>query len=419
MAETPRLAPLHTQALDRTVNPAGPVRAGMCMAVMLLLVTIMGPFSAVADSADVKVQATKLKQLRERIGGIKQKLGALRGEQNTVQDALASNEREIGNVTAELRRLEQEGRQAQENIRKLQQERNSHQHDLDKQHSTLANELQAAYMAGKQERIKLLLNQEDPAAMSRMLVYHGYFTRARAARIQDYRATLERLATLEEQLLAQQAEAKQLHVQQQEKSARLAAEQDKRRTILARLKQQLRDKQTELSTLEKDEQRLQQLVTSLQQALAEIPPETGTYQSLQELKGKLRWPVAGRITRNYGARQASGKLRSRGVQIATQAGADVHAIAGGRVAFADWLRGFGLLLIIDHGAGYMSLYGQNSSLYKRVGDRVARGEVVAAAGSSGGQAQSGLYLELRKDGRPFNPGSWFRGKPASLQAGRK
>jgi len=208
-------------------------------------------------------------------------------------------------------------------------------------------------------------------------------------------------------------------LQQQEKSARLAAEQDKRRGILAQLQQQLRDKQTELTTLEQDEQRLQQLVISLQRALAEIPEDNGGSQALQQLKGKLRWPVAGRITREYGARQAAGKLSSRGVHIATLPGADVHAIASGRIVFADWLRGFGLLLIIDHGAGYMSLYGQNSSLYKRVGDRVARGEVVAAAGSSGGKAQPGLYLELRKDGRPFDPGGWFSGKPASLQAGRQ
>ena len=414
MAETPRpAAPLHARVLCRTA------RAGSFMTVMWLLVAAMAAFPAVAETADAEVQAAKLEQLRKRIGGIRQKLGALRGERDAVQDALAGNEREIGSVMAELRRLKHAAREAQENIRTMQQERNSRQHDLDKQRAALASELRAAYMAGKQERIKLLLNQEDPAAVSRMLVYHGYFTRVRAARMQDYRATLERLTTLEQELLAQRDAVELLRAQQQEKSVRLAAEQEKRRGILVQLQQQLRDRQTELSTLEQDEQRLQQLVVSLQQALADIPPETGTYQSLRELKGKLRWPVAGRITRSYGAQQASGKLSSRGVHISTQAGADVRAIAKGRIAFADWLRGFGLLLIIDHGAGYMSLYGQNSSLYKSVGEWVARGEVVAAAGSSGGQAQPGLYLELRKDGRPFNPRSWFSGKPASLQAGRQ
>jgi septal ring factor EnvC (AmiA/AmiB activator) len=180
----------------------------------------------------------------------------------------------------------------------------------------------------------------------------------------------------------------------------------------------LKEKTSELSVLEKDEQRLQQLVKSLQQALVDIPAASGEYKSLRELKGKLRWPVAGKIVRRYGSSQAAGKISSRGVQIASAAGADVHAIARGRVVFADWLRGFGLLLIIDHGGGYMSLYGHNSSLYKEVGESVDGAEVVAAVGSSGGLSVTGLYLELRKNGRPFDPAPWFKGKPAPLQAAR-
>jgi len=413
MVETPTPAPLHIQALQRAA------RSGIFSAVVVVLLAVTTASSAETTSADAGEQAARLEQLRKRIGGIKQELGNLRGEHDAMQEALARTEQDIGSVMAELRRLESRAGEAQENIRKLQEERSSRQQDLDKQRVALARELQVAYMTGKQERVKLLLNQEDPAAVSRMLAYHGYFSRARATRMQDFRAILERLGLLEEQLIAERAEAEQLHLQQQEKSARLAVDQEKRRGILAGLQQQLRDKQTELSTLEQDEQRLQQLVSSLQRALAEIPDDGGGIQALQQLKGKLRWPVAGRITRGYGARQASGNLPSRGVHIATPSGADVHAIASGRIVFADWLRGFGLLLIIDHGAGYMSLYGQNSSLYKTVGDRVGRGEVVAAAGSSGGQAQAGLYLELRKNGRPFDPAGWFSGKPASQQADRR
>jgi septal ring factor EnvC (AmiA/AmiB activator) len=168
--------------------------------------------------------------------------------------------------------------------------------------------------------------------------------------------------------------------------------------------------------LEEDERRLQKLVESLQQAIRDIPTAGGEYESLPSLKGKLRWPVAGQISTHYGERHFSGKLHARGVHIAARAGADVHAIARGRVVFADWLRGFGLLMIIDHGDNYMSLYGQNRSLYREVGDWVERDEVVAAAGNSGGQQKAGLYLELRKDGRPFNPGDWLQGKPEALGA---
>jgi septal ring factor EnvC (AmiA/AmiB activator) len=195
-------------------------------------------------------------------------------------------------------------------------------------------------------------------------------------------------------------------------------QQDSRRQVIVQLQSQMQSRATQLGTLEQDQQRLQKLVQSLTLALQEIPQDDTQYTSLRQLKGKLRWPVVGRITRSFGAKEAQGSLQARGVQIATQTGVDVRAIARGRVAFSDWLRGFGLLLIIDHGEGYMSLYGQNRSLYKDVGEWVERGETIAAAGDSGGQAGTGLYLELRKNGKPFNPAPWFKGKPQPQRLAR-
>ena len=199
--------------------------------------------------------------------------------------------------------------------------------------------------------------------------------------------------------------------EQLDKSASLVEQQDSRRQVMAQLQAQMQSRTTQLGTLQQDQQRLQKLVQSLTLALQEMPQDDTQYTSLRQLKGKLRWPVAGRITRSFGAKEAQGSLQTRGVQIATRAGVDVQAIARGRVAFSDWLRGFGLLLIIDHGEGYMSLYGQNRSLYKEVCEWVDRGETIAAAGDSGGQSAAGLYLELRKNGKPFNPAPWFKGKP--------
>jgi murein hydrolase activator len=276
--------------------------------------------------------------------------------------------------------------------------------------------LRVAYMTGKQEQIKLLLNQEEPAALGRLMVYHEYFMRARTQAMQSIRVTLERLAGIERELVLQRNEIQGLIAQQQEKSSRLLVKQARRSEILAQLQDSLSSKTARLAALEEDERRLQKLVESLQQAIRDIPTVGGEYESLPSLKGKLRWPVAGHISMQYGERHFSGKLRARGVHIASRAGADVHAIARGRVVFADWLRGFGLLMIIDHGDNYMSLYGQNRSLYREVGEWVGRDEVVAAAGNSGGQQKAGLYLELRKDGRPFNPGNWFQGKPEALRA---
>jgi septal ring factor EnvC (AmiA/AmiB activator) len=390
--------------------------------VLLLLVClcslpmIAAPF--LVQAAGAGDQEAKLQQLRQRIQAVKQELTGMLGERDAQQQALEKTEKEIGSVTAELRRLEQQAGEARDKILELKQQRDSEHQSLQAMRTALALELRAAYITGRQERIKLLLNQEDPAFLGRMLVYHGYFSRARALRIEEMRTALARLDDIEQALLAQQVEIDRLQSVQRDNSTRLAAEQEKRRTILAGLQAGLKEKTTELSVLEKDEQRLQQLVQSLQQALIDIPAASGQYKSLRELKGKLRWPVAGKIIRHYGSSQTAGKISSRGVQIASVTGADVHAIARGRVVFADWLRGFGLLLILDHGGGYMSLYGHNSSLYKEVGESVDGAEVIAAVGSSGGLSRAGLYLELRKNGRPFDPGPWFKGKPAPLQAAR-
>ena len=353
----------------------------------------------------------KLEQLRGRISELKNELASMRGQRDDLQGALEKAEKDIGAVAASLRELDGQADQSRRDIRELQRNFDTEQLKLDKMRVTLENELRVAYMAGKQEQIKLLLNQQEPAALGRLMVYHKYFMRARAQAMQDIRATLARLADIERELLVQRSGIEVLIEQQQEKSSRLLARQAQRSEILLQLQDRLTGKTSRLAALEADEQQLQKLVQSLQQAIKDISLPAGEYESLRSLKGKLHWPVAGHISMHYGERHVSGKLRSRGVHITSRSGADVHAIARGRVVFADWLRGFGLLMIIDHGDNYMSLYGQNRSLYREVGEWVARDEVVAAAGNSGGQAKAGLYLELRKDGRPFNPDSWFSGKP--------
>ena len=408
------MADRHWPAGRRCIIPAA-VRAVVHHCCLLLLVMLLALMSAGAAADDIAVQTKKLEQLREQIHDIKTDVDSMRGQRTDVRAALQKTEKEIGRVSAELHRLDADSAATRLKIEALDNDRATERQVLAGLREALVLDLQSAYSAGRQQRIKLLLNQQDPALVGRMMTYHGYFTRARAARMLELRTTLARINDIESALVEQQAEIEQLQLQQRKKSVRLTLEQDKRRKLLVQLQRDLQFKASELSTLQQDEQRLQALVKSLQQAMRDVPAE-GDASSLRQLKGKLLWPVAGRITRRYGAKQAAGELQSSGVVIASRAGADVRAIASGRVAFADWLRGVGLLLIIDHGDGYMSLYGQNQSLYKAVGDWVKRGEVVAAAGSSGGQVQDGLYLELRKDGRPFNPTAWFKGQPLPLQA---
>ena len=402
--------------VNRTVPvPVLRIKSGSCFPVAMLLVCFLA--GAVHAADDPRAAHTeKLELLRERISELKKELVSMRGQRDAMQEALENAEKEIGVVTATLRGLDNEADQARRSMQDLQRKFDAEQKNLERTRVILERELQIAYMAGKQEQIKLLLNQEDPAALARLMVFHQYFMRARTRAMHDIRATLERLAGIEQKQALKREEIQGLIGQQQKKSSQLLVQQDKRREVLALLQDRLSSKTDQLVALEEDEQRLQKLVQSLQQAIRDIPLVADEYASLPSLKGKLGWPVAGYMTMYYGEQHAYGKLRSRGVHIASTPGADVHVIARGRVVFADWLRGFGLLLIVDHGDNYMSLYGQNSSLYKEVGEWVARDEVVAAAGSSGGRVQAGLYLELRKDGRPIDPGGWFHGTPRALTA---
>jgi septal ring factor EnvC (AmiA/AmiB activator) len=374
------------------------------------------PQTAFAD--EITTQTKKLQQLQQQIEAVRNEINTLQGQHDSLQGVLQATEKQIGRVTAELRQLVARDAKVQHKIRELQDRRASENARLGDMRIRFAEELQVAYMAGRQQRIKLLLSQEEPAAVGRMLVYHGYFARARGERIQMLKDALQQLHDIELALDEQQTETGRLRQQQAAKSTSLVEQQHSRRQVMAQLQAQMQSRTTRLGSLEQDQQRLQKLVQSLTLALQEIPQGGTQYTSLRQLKGKLHWPVAGRITQSFGAKEAQGTLQTRGVQIATQTGVDVRAIARGRVAFSDWLRGFGLLLIIDHGEGYMSLYGQNRSLYKEVGEWVERGETLAAAGDTGGQASPGLYLELRKDGKPFNPAPWFQGKPRPLSAAR-
>jgi septal ring factor EnvC (AmiA/AmiB activator) len=384
---------------------------------LLVLILFHLASSLAADSGKAAVQEARLQQLRTRIGDMKNELEAMHGKKNAVDRELEEAEKELGAVSSVLRRLEREIGQSRTRLDDLGHERLESRKKLQAMQDILARELRSAYVMGQQQQVKLLLNQDDPTAIARLMIYYGYLSRARTDRIRGITSALNELTLIEQQVKEQKSGLEKLKDEKIAESDRLKQMQANRKEVLVRMQAQLRKKSDELAALQRDEQNLQQLVESLRSALRDIPPATARLKSISPLKGKLVWPVEGRIGMPFGALQADGKLRSRGVLVSASAGADVHAIASGQVVFADWLRGFGLLLIIDHGKGYMSLYGYNRSLFKEVGDRVEAGDLIASVGDSGGREQSGLYLELRKDGRPFDPAPWFAGKSTALRAG--
>ena len=400
--------------MNRLIPAAG--RIALATILLPVLFAVLQTPPAGADQAAAK--ETELKQVRTRISGVKKELDAMHGKRNNLQTRLEKTEKEIGRITVELHHLDSEISRSREQLQELASRKQLRLADLQHMQAVLARDMRVAYAMGKQGQVKLLLGQQDPAAIGRMLSYQRYFSNARTGRLLGLQALLEELVTLETEAGAQQAGLETLHSRQQESVRRFEREQERRNAVLATLRAGMEKKTDELAALEQAAQQLQELIESLQQVLADIPPTAGAYMSLQSAKGRLSWPVAGRIHTAYGAIPGKGKPGSRGVLVSAPEGTEVHAIHKGRVAFADWLRGFGLLLIIDHGNGYMSLYGHNRGLIRQPGDWVETGETIAIVGNSGGEQHAGLYLELRKDGRPFNPAPWFAGKPSTRQVVR-
>jgi len=379
---------------------------------VLLGSVLLLPASAVT-AQDAAEKARELKELRTRIQSLQQKLLTNQRKKSNAEKRLHDVENQISETSRVLRRIGSELDAKRGQLQALQEKQRGQAVKLKRQREHLASEARMAYAMGHQQQVKLLLNQEQPSAIGRMLVYFRYFSRARLERIEAMRASLEQLRALEDSIAQKTDTLAALRNSQQLESQRLQEKKQVRKQAVAALSRELENQGGKLKRLKTDEQQLQELVSSLQELLVDIPADATQQQPFNSLKGKLRWPTRGRLTKRFGNRRGSGGLKWRGVMIEATEGGDVRAVSQGRVAFSDWMRGFGLLVIVDHGDGYMSLYGHNQALYKEVGEWVDTGEVVALLGASGGQAESGLYFELRHKGQPINPVRWCAGKPAA------
>ena len=274
----------------------------------------------------------------------------------------------------------------------------------------LARQMRAAYMIGREEPLKLLLNQQDPARANRMFVYYSYFGRARAGVIAAIDTDIRKLADLDAQLAADEQRLDALQSATTDEVAQLEAARAQRDAALVAIKADSRNSARMLQRLQAQQAALTALLADLKRALQPFPSDANG--AFGAWRGRLAWPVGGHLAARFGQVRAGG-LKWDGMLIDTERGADVRAVYRGRVIYADWLPGLGLLTIVDHGDGYLSLYGHNDRLYKAVGDTVAAGEVIAASGDSGGSSRPQLYFEIRKGSRPVDPGPWFH-QPAPL-----
>ncbi|MBS1245833.1 MAG: peptidase [Proteobacteria bacterium] len=371
-----------------------------------LAVLVLAYSGAVAAASQNEEQ---LRALRTRIEALQADLNETRGERDEARAQLRESERRIGSQFKSLRDTEARQRTESARLAALQQARTRSRAELGTHRQELEQAVRAANVLGKQDYLKLLLSQDDPARMSRTLTYYRYLTEAHAARIEGIETALSRLDILEKQITERVQELAVLRARQLEQRNALEATRAEHRNLLAQLNERVRDRSQEVERLKHDEERMTRLVRELRTALTRVPaPEPTVGKASVDKGGRWRLPVQGRLIARFGSPKEIGDLRWRGIFLAAPEGQEVKAVTRGRVAYADWLRGFGLLVVLDHGGGLMSLYGHNQSLYKGVGDRVEAGEAIAASGNTGGPPQPGLYFEIREHGEPRNPLDWCR-----------
>jgi len=275
----------------------------------------------------------------------------------------------------------------------------------------LEAQVRAAYTSGQQERMKLLLNQHDPATLGRLMTYYRYLSEFRGDNIEAVNGRIRELSDLSEQMLAEEKRLAGLAQAYTAELNEVSTAQEKRQGLLSALQSKINEEGSEIERLAAQEQDLARLITELTSILSDYP--ITSEEPFSDLKGRLTWPIAGSLLHDFGQPRAAGGLKWNGVVLAAARGREIRAVYHGRVIFADWLAGMGLLVIVDHGGGYMSLYGYNETTLKIAGDWVAPGDVIATVGDSGGQARSALYFEIRQGTKPLNPRSWVSKQPSA------
>jgi septal ring factor EnvC (AmiA/AmiB activator) len=363
-----------------------------------------GAFQASAAATPAAKEA-ELKQVRNRIDAIRRSIqaeaerrDALAGQVKEAELKIQSARERLSDVRA--RRIASENR-----LSDLKSEQQATNKRIADERDALAAEVRVAYMNGRQEQLKLLLNQQDPARLGRMMAYYGYFGRARADRITAISEHLAHLELLSESIADETEQLRALERDQASDVKTLAGARDQRARTLAQVQSKIKTRKDELTKAQREAQALEKLVEELRRAIEEFPELAD--QPFQRVKGKLPWPVKGSVLARFGQLRAGGPLKWQGMVIGAERGTQVRSPFHGRVVYADWLPGLGLLVVLDHGGGYMSLYGHNEQVYRRVGDRVAPGDALAAVGDAAGFGKPGLYFEIRKGRTALNPGDWL------------
>ncbi|MBT9568396.1 MAG: peptidoglycan DD-metalloendopeptidase family protein [Thiobacillus sp.] len=424
-----------------------------CRPGIRLLVILSLCWSGLVAANQVDRKQSELDALKQRLQALQQDFRKNETQRKEAADELRQSERAISTGLRQLRQLDGERQRAQNELRTLSQQTTATEARIEQQQAHLAQALKGAYQRGQGDALKLFLNGADPNQSARDLRYLAHLSRAQHEAIATLRRDLATLAELQQAKVRKTTELTELQASREAEQQKLLAEKRSREQVISKLSSQLQQQRREINILKRDERSLTQLVERLNRVMAqqaaraaararaaeqrarknqtneknatsdkresgasrkavalntETPVAFRSDKPFSRLKGALRLPVAGELMNRFGAPREGGGVSWKGLFIRATQGSAVKAIAAGQVVFADWLRGFGNLVIVDHGEGYMSLYSNNESLYKQVGERVQPGDAIASVGNSGGQSDTGLYFEMRHQSRPVNPLLWVK-----------
>ncbi|MCX4027179.1 peptidoglycan DD-metalloendopeptidase family protein [Endozoicomonas sp. SM1973] len=353
---------------------------------------------------ELQEKEKQLKQLQAEIKKTQQLLKKIQQQRSNVQQSLQTSEQEMERLHKKVQEIESRLQEGQQQLKKL----HTRQHQLSvakrQQQQQLEQTMLLALYTGQNSNIKMLLNQQQPTDVARTQKYLGYLAQARQQKVTEFNQTIQSLTQVSQQIEATNTKLTQQQLALAKQQQALTTQKAKRRLLLKQLEQELAAKDQTLASQQKERSELEQVLKTLAKTITPLPlPGTPFYKQ----RGKLPWPIQGKVTNRYGSLKKQTKLKWQGLFIQSNEGSPVSAVHHGRVVFSDWLRGSGLLIIVDHGGGYMSLYAHNQTLLKETGEWVKAGEAIATAGNTGGNNETGLYFEIRHKGQPQNPSGWI------------
>ena len=362
--------------------------------------------------ADEKAEMAKL---QKEIEALQKELKQVQGTRSDLQKNLEKSETQINDLQKKASEINKQLNEQNKELDKLKDERTQLEQARKNQQAQIAEQMRAAHKLGEQSEVKVLLNQESPDQLSRIMKYHSYFMEAHSNKMQTYLDTITRIDALTPEIEKKTLELSAMRGELDAQRAQLKTIHGERQQALAKVNSQLKNKSQELNQLSEDRRRLQALLERVTKRVATtgavnspsyVPlPKGGEKFSLR--KGRLPWPTQGSMIHRFGSARIAGQMSWSGAYISAPMGNSVIAVHHGRVVFADYFGGHGLLVIVDHGEGYLSLYAHNQNLLKKAGEPVQAGEAIANVGNSGGQASAGLYFEIRHNGKPIDPGGWL------------